>query len=551
MIFFSRLMNSKIIGLIFLLSILIVITPISLISYSAETTGGYQVLYQKYISGMLSQQSGLTTSTVYLVLNSTASINSSDGKGTVKTIQHGALYSITSLGKAVDYKGYVNISVENGLILNLKTNIPYLARVLLTEGNFTQLVWAGFNSTIITSYVYINSSANLVLQFLNGSKFVSLTFTITSSSSVSKSVTLRLEEISVKINLLKDSQTVIQLNYPRKYAPYISSSEINGSYINVSSKGMNVVQAYFNGTLLPAIIWKGEGKGSFSLTSGLIHSSLDIDTEFQTISFYGVNGTPVAYVHEVYLTGTLSQQGPVKAIYGDLKAGELKIVKVIGAKYSKPSSAAKAYVNGTPVIVIITDKGEVESTADINVIHKVYVNNTAGVIVNIYINGTGKVIIVTKNNQASNVSIVAPKSVNVISISIAGKSYFAQNITVQAPSKYIMFNVSLINSSTTIQVYKVVNGNLVQLNSSNYFIMNGKLVIFDDPENNYLVVYGATTPITQTTSSVSSIATTTQQQSGGMGITSGGISSNLLYIIIGIIIVVVILAIAIVISRRK
>ncbi|MEM1626421.1 MAG: hypothetical protein QXV69_03960 [Sulfolobaceae archaeon] len=545
-------MNSMIVRILCMLSIALVlssITPI-IISSSAVSSTGYQVLYQKYISGILSQQTNVGYSTIYYVSNTTATVNyTSDEKGVIKSLQHQTLYTITSLGKSLQHQGYINISIVNGLLFSLKTNLPYLARVILIEGNSTQLVWAGFNATKINSYVYINSSANLVLQFLNGTKFVNISFTVTLSSKISKSLSIYLQEITVSSKFSRDSQTVIQLNYPRKYAPYISSSEINGSYVNLSSNNMNVVEAYFNGTLLPAILWSGEGKGSFSLHLGVLQSVLDIDTKFITISFYGVNGTPVAYVHDVFLSGVLSQKGLIKAVYGDLKAGELKIVKVIGAKYSKASSSAKAYVNGNQVIVIINDKGEVESTGDVEVIHNVYVNNVAGVIVNIYINGSGKVVLVTTNNQAHNVSIVVPKSVKVVNININGKTFVAQNVTVEIPSKYIMFNITLLNSSANIQVYKIVNGSLIKLNDSNYFIMNGKLVVFDDPESNYLIVYGTVQPQTTITAQSGTSSSLPQQQSSIPS--PGGISSNLLYVIIGIIVVVVILAIAIVLTRRK
>jgi hypothetical protein len=532
--------------LIVLIIMSIMIIPIFTLNTSAESQT-YQLYYQKYISLLYIQQKlSQPIGTSLVIYYTSSAIANISGKGAVRIDENRTLYTIIT-GSIQKYQGYINVSVKNGLFLTLTTNIPQLARVILVEGNNTELIWAGLDSKKITSYVYINSSAKLILQFLNGTNFVNVSFDISANSNVSKQISLNLVKITAQTKFSERGSISVQLNFPRKYSPIIFHTNLNNTNISSESNSMKIVKAYFNGTLFPAIVWRGEGLGSFAIT-GIGETKVNVNSNFTTITFYGVNGTAVAYVHLSTVYGSLHRSSELLESSANLFAGEVKIVINPLSKYSKPKALGSTEINGRPVIIIINDKDEVESTADVNMTHKVDVNGVKGILVNVNVNGSGKFVVVLYNNESHDVETVKAIVKNA-SINIGGKLYQAQNVTVNSTSKYIIFNISIL-SNTSIQVLKVVNGKLVPLNSSNYFIMNNKIVVFDDPVYNYVVVYGAPT-ITQTS------AGTTISSAGGGTYQSSSIStpvpqsSNMLYIVLGIITVIIILGIVIYIIRRR
>jgi hypothetical protein len=139
-----------------------------------------------------------------------------------------------------------------------------------------------------------------------------------------------------------------------------------------------------------------------------------------------------------------------------------------------------------------------------------------------------------------NVTIVKPTAVVVSNVTIQGKSYLTQIVNISA-SGYITFNVSKVSNENFVVFEQESNGSLVELNSCDYFVVNGTIVVFTDPASTYLIVYGYT-PTTSTSSTSSS--------SSPSAITSPSFSNTE---ILGIAIVVIILIIAVimVIARKK
>ncbi|MEM0016568.1 MAG: hypothetical protein QXE59_05980, partial [Saccharolobus sp.] len=286
-----------------------------------------------------------------------------------------------------------------------------------------------------------------------------------------------------------------------------------------------------------------------------------IEASFETIEFYGVNGTVLGYVHISALNGTTSiRPGGIQS-NTNIEFTELKIVTINGLKPVHAEFTGYVYVNGQPVIIEANSEGNVSSTAIVNISHIVSVNKEEAVLVEISINNTAKFIVLTKSNTTANVTIVKPINVSITTKSLNGSIYKAQKVVVNVSSnnKYILFNVSII-ANGTIEVYKEINGTLVKLNSSNYFILNGKLEVFDDPSITYYIIYPTTAVVNTTTTTTQSTATTqssttastTTSTATTQTITNSSSStqSNLLYIAIGIIAVIIIVGIILAIRRR-
>ncbi|MFP3232214.1 MAG: hypothetical protein RXR08_00635, partial [Sulfolobaceae archaeon] len=165
------------------------------------------------------------------------------------------------------------------------------------------------------------------------------------------------------------------------------------------------------------------------------------------------------------------------------------------------------------------NNGEVMSTALVSLSHNVNVNGTEGGTL-VYLNLTGnmKVVVVTESNQTVNVSVVKPIQVQSTIVAIKGVQHQAQEVIVNSTGS-IVFNVTLMMQGN-ITVYKEVSGEVIELNSSNYFVVNNTVVVYDDPTTTYFIVYS------QTTSSSTSSQTSTTQSSTTQSTTQTSLSQT-------------------------
>ncbi|MEM1599439.1 MAG: hypothetical protein QXW51_01255 [Sulfolobaceae archaeon] len=536
----------------------------SLTLVQGSNTGTINVYYSRYESIYRSHNVGIINQVTYIVSSAVYNKTITDNTHSFKITYNRTVYTLTFYSPK-QIQGYINVTAYSNNTIKVLTNISNLIRVIVNSAGESELVWAGLNQTNILTYAYINGSGNVILEFANGTSIVNETLNIKLGSTTSEKATLTLLTFTVSSKSSTSGEITTTTQVPRRYSPLFMSTYYNGTEINSTAKGYLVSKAYFNGTLTPALIWKGEG-----LVPNMIGMSRgSIEASFETIEFYGVNGTVLGYVHISALNGTTSiRLGGIQS-NTNIEFTELKIVTINGIKPVHAEFTGYVYVNGQPVIIEANSEGNVSSTAIVNISHIVSVNKEEAVLVEISINNTAKFIVLTKSNTTANVTIVKPINVSITTKSINGSIYKAQKVVVNVSSnnKYILFNVSII-ANGTIEVYKEINGTLVKLNSSNYFILNGKLEVFDDPSTTYYIIYPTTAVVntTTTTTTQSSTTTTTTTQSSTTPSTttstattttqtiitssSSSTQSNLLYIAIGIIAVIIIVGIILAIRRR-
>ena len=491
-----------------LLLVLFLIPIFSLVP--TAQTPKHIVMYQQYLSRLMITRSGITYDYSYTVYNTTNEQQS--------TISYTLFHYIVETGNLQAYTGNIVVTVSP-FSITVTSQIPQLARVLLIEPNvIKEVVWAGFLNTTgtISGLAYFNSSAELILQFLNGSSFANVTLTISHKNSqyiLSESLPL------VKVTLQKTSEASFTLTMssstPERYQKFQFESQ------GVQAEApYNVTVAYYNGTYVPAMIWEGEGQGSLSLPS----LQAERNVEFSAIEFFGINSSIVAYVENAFSSSYLSHQGFIFNVTLNQVESHIRVVINEGVPYAEAKTMSMVNINGNIALVGITNNG-VESTANVNFYHPVYIVYPAS-LVYVNVSDSGEYVIIYPNSSYVSVSVVTPQSVSVSNVTIGGKSYTAQVVNVSG-SGYIMFNVSLLHNESFAVFKQTVNG-IVQLNPKDYFVYQGKVVVVDDPSTTYYVVYGYTNA------------------------SSGVISSYIIpFIIVGIIVVLVVVGAVLLLLKRK
>ncbi|QGR19840.1 hypothetical protein [Stygiolobus azoricus] len=499
-------MNGKKIFASSLLVVLFLIPMFSLVP--TAQTPKHIVMYQQYMSRLMVTHSGITYDYSYTAYNTTNEQQS--------TISYTSFHYAVETGKLQTYTGNIVVTVSP-FSINVTSQIPQLARVLLIEPNvIEEVVWAGFLNTTstISGLAYFNSSAELVLQFLNGSTFANVTLTISHKTSqyvLSESLPL------VKVSLQKIGEASFTLTVnsttPERYKKIHFESE------GVQAEApYNVTVAYYNGTYVPAMIWEGEGQGSISLPS----LQAEENVEFSAIEFFGINGSTLAYLENAFSSSYLSHQGFLFNVTFNQVESHIRVVINEGVPYAKAKTMSMVNINGNIAIVSITNNG-VESTANVNFYHPVYIVYPAS-LVYVNVSGSGEYVIIYPNSSYVTVSVVTPQSVSVSNVTIGGKSYTAQVVNASG-SGYIMFNVSLLRNES-FAVFKQTADGMVELNPEDYFVYHGKVVVVDDPSTTYYVVYGYTSA-------------------------SSGVMSNYIIPIVGIIVVLVIVGAVLLLLKRK
>lgn len=468
----------------FVSSLLLVLFLIPIFSLvPTAQTPKHIVMYQHYLSRLMTTRSGITYDYSYTAYNTTNEQQS--------IISYTLFHYIVETGNLQAYTGNLVVTVSP-FSVTVTSQIPQLARVLLIEPNvIKEVVWAGFLNTTgtISGLAYFNSSAELILQFLNGSSFANVTLTISHKNSqyiLSESLSL------LKVNLQKISEASFTLTVssatPERYQKFQFESQ------GVQAEApYNVTVAYYNGTYVPAMIWEGEGQGSLSLP----FLQAERNVEFSAIEFFGINGSIVAYVENAFSSSYLSHQGFIFNVTLNQVESHIRVVINEGVPYAEAKTMSMVNINGNIAVVGITNNG-VESTANVNFYHPVYIVYPAS-LVYVNVSDSGEYVIIYPNSSYVSVSVVTPQSVSVSNVTIGGKSYTAQVVNVSG-SGYIMFNVSLLHNES-FAVFKQSANGIVQLNPKDYFVYQGKVVVVDDPSTTYYVVYGYTNASSGVTSS--------------------------------------------------
>ncbi|QIW24582.1 hypothetical protein EWF20_10860 [Sulfolobus sp. S-194] len=533
--------------------LIVLILPIFSIIPLASNNPTIHVYYTRYDSVYSSggvKSFFLNSNSILYTVTSVIYNNTISGNNQALHATYNKTVYLLTFNSLTSYSGEVKVSMYINNSLSLYTNVPNLIRIIIYSAGQSELVWAGVeNSSIaINTLAYVNGTGTLLLQFANGTSIVNVTLSIKTNTTLTKNISLSLLSMGFTISSTTSGEISIQTQIPKRYSPLFMSVNYNGTSWNNES-GYIVTEAYFNGSLTPALLWKGMGYG---FAGGLMGGG-KLQFSEETIEFYGVNGTVVGYVHMVNVNGTNSfSLGPIKHS-ANFEFSEIKIVEVQGITVIHGEFIGKAYLNGNEIIIVANSHGKVSSTAYVNFSHVVSVNNEAGVLVLVYLNNSAKFVVVTKSNVTANVTTVKPENVSNTTVRIQGKAYVAQEVIVNSSSQYILFNVSLLTNNSEVTVYKLVNGEFIELNSSNYFIVNGKVIVFDDPSTTYYVVYNqqpstVTTTTSTTTSQTPSMATTSQLIPPPSTTTSSSTSTAL---IVGIIIAVILVIIGLVLVLRR
>ncbi len=536
--------------LLVILLFLLLLLPIGQSIASSQSTA--TILYERYSSIYITQNETIIPlhgeSVIYQVRSTTLNTTANIG-GVVEANSNITTYTLIFSSILSNVSGYVNLQVSNDMVLILHTNLPNLIRVIVNTSNTSVLVWAGINATNVKTYAYLNGSGYVILQFANASNIAEIKIPVKIGENITIKTTLQVYEIKeIEISSTFETHLVIQTNLPRRYEPINFSGNYTGMKFMFSSEGITATTAYFNGSFVPALVWKGEG---LQLMTGIRGGH--VKSEFKTIEFYGVNGTTLGYVHLVTVKGSGIRSVIMPSLgISNILFSEVKIVLLHGY-VSGLRFIGLTYINGHPVVIIVNDKDHVESTAYVLLSHKV----SHGFLAFLSLNNSIRVILLTPSNVTFNVSLVKPINVIMTNVSINGSIYKAEKVIVNSTNNsYIVFNVSIV-INVTIKVYKVVNGELVSLNNSDYFIVNKSIVVFDDPSITYYIVYMKpqstpnTTIQTSTSTTLTSYTTTTQISST---LTATQITSNkfpiTLIVIIIIILLIIILAVTLTIRRK-
>lgn len=571
--------NKIFVYLLLAITILEISSMIQAFSANVNTSNTYTVLYERQVSQITavnttyirgSQPPMLSQSGVHYIIANIKTNTTISGRHGAQVATYNIIDMSLKLGSPKIYKGIIEIQVKD-FEITVTSTIPQLARIVIASYGMKELVWAGLSSgeTTVSAYSYLNKSGEVILEFFNGTSFAKVEVPVTVNETYKLNETLSLVQFNITGELNRTVTVVIQNNFPRRYQQFsaVFSSEVANGSVN---ENYNVTVAYFNGTFVPALVWKGEGIGSLAaIYSGVGHLKSNSTFYFKTITFYGVNGTAIGYVHDVYSNKSFSMAANIGYLTINTMIGELKIVIGKGAVVEAPKAMGVTYINGSPVIIVKTHKGEVESTAYVNFTHPVFIHQ-AGALVEVSINTTSKYVILFNDNETDNVTTVRPVSVNVTKVTINGYVYNSQEVIVNSTSQYILFNVSLlVNSTAKPVVYKQTPSGLVEVNSTNVYVTNGKVGIVDDPSTIYYIVYPTTATSVSTTStsststsstlvSTSSTSTTSVVSSSSVStITPSQVSSTsasktnyALIAIIAIVVVIIIAVVAVVLYRR-
>lgn len=439
------------------------------------------------------------------------------------------------------YKGNVAVAVK-GDTLTVTSDVPYLVEVVVNTSGVVYTAWAGLTNgnATIKALAYVNSSAEVTLYFLNGTSMVPVTLKVKEGGTASQSVSLLLYSLGTSKVSVKTHSKVIVVNEPRRYSPFFANFSANGTAYT-KAEGFTVTKAYWNGTLLPALEWRSNGK--------VFHHT--------TISFYGINGTLVGYVTAYYLNLSVSSMG----FSHRTEVSTLVIVKVSDA-YVRAHYHGSTYINGNKVEIFVGRNNTVMSTGIVSFSHNVSVAGKSGVFVWVKVNSTAKAVFVDHDNETANVTVVAPKSVNATVVQYAGAYHRAEVVKVENVSGYMSFNVTV--NGTVIAILKTLpNGSKVPLNSSSYFMANGKVYVLDDPSTTYTIVYSSIVQQpTSTTTQTSTTSTTTSQSSTAPPTTSSQVpvsppptstttSNTLTLAVVGVIVVLIVIGVAVAFMRRK
>jgi hypothetical protein len=537
--------------LIGIISILFLSGPLILPGH-AMSYNPYTATYQTSESNYVASSEALGTTTAqYQVVNG---VYSGQAENTTLSLVTTS-YVGTSSGGNSSISMRVSSSYSNNDTLN--TSISGSGGTLLyiaaSQNGIDQIVWSGVAEINTTTPTTLSG-----LAYLNTSTFASLVLGFASTNGIEKAttqlgasavVTVELPQFTFSSRSSSTASGNIEMIFPIRYKPIsMSASSVNAS-ASVDSPMISVGASAFLGTsYYPDMVWNGSNTATASFNG----TSLAGKVTSRTAEFFGVNGTVAGYAQEFGLQSSKSFSILGQSVVIETAASSTLIVS---QPETSPGNAQNggsftAMVNGEAV-VFENNHGAISSTANIQSEHTVLLNRSSSgtLLLLSTTNESSYVLANFSDNSTQSVTQAEIQSQKQTTVSEGGSTYPAIQVNISTAGN-VIFNVS--DSYPSSIVFKLNSTGIFQLNSQNYWVLNGRVYVFDDPARTYFIADASTITARQsqtTGPTLSSTSTLSVSQ------TLAGSNSSSFELEIGIAIVVVIVSIGIILlgarSRRS
>jgi hypothetical protein len=523
------------------LSVGLLVTLLVAAAVGAASASGanslYGVSYSRFETRYVSTSTPLGTQLVYEVAEASYSGSSPNFTTKLNTTSYTSVSIGNELSGTIRVSSGYNADAQS-VSVNVSGEVGTLLSVSVQQENSAQFIWAGvkdLNGTLtFAGMAYVNESepASVRLGFASATG----TYFITEDLGAVTEVSVSLPRVSFTVSSSSATNIAVSTAVPQPYAqlPLSTSWQNTSATVDMPVTGVSV--SAYRGADYPVATWSGGATAYVAVgSSGMFPANVST----WAAEFFGVNGTPVGYV-------TVSNL----AFQHSTGAGNVSFnIQIFGSAttistFDQPSSltltgSTKTYdvkVGGETVVVQLGYQlsAGAESTARVELSHIVNANGSSLLLL---LNTSRSQAYIVVNPSANSVSIVKESAVSSVSFTklmVENVTYNATQVQVNV-SGYTIFNVSMSYSS--VLVFKSTSSGVVKLNSSNYWVSNGRVYVFDDPANTYYVANAASattvTPQSSTNSTQSSVVTTSSvKQSGPSAAQAAGVAVAILLVLV-------------------
>jgi hypothetical protein len=480
----KKIISLGILGLLMAsFSLWMVIQP-AVAAYTVPVSS-YNETYQRH--GLVySSTTSLLGSSQVNYQTSAGSYNGSATNGTV------AIATTSYVGTVINQPGSIAVTVnseysaQNNMVhVNVSGNGGTILYASVEQDGESQIIWSGFSQINSTSsadlegFAYVNSSesALLTLGFAGVSSIQNFSSTLGASATVSASLpVIKFNEVS---NSTSNVDVIVEL--PTRYSEVI----IGGTIINASGTMIAPVASAgvssYASMSYPDIVWQGHLQSNISYDETLLPANMTSTTT----EFFGANGTAAGYSQIINLYSNNSAQLSTGTTQlKSLGTSTLVVFAPQPASSESNSQTTLIQIGGQPVVVT-SESGHLDSTASVEFQHPVMINGSTSTVVLLGTNSSNAAYVLISAYGSTNISVVQPTSMAQTTIGFNSKTYSATKVNVTATGD-IIFNVT--SASPNVLVLKETATGLVELNSSNYWMTDGRVYVFDDPSTTYYIL---------------------------------------------------------------
>jgi hypothetical protein len=522
-----------------LFAALAIMALIGLLSLSAATTttttanasspaASYNERYQRMGVRYVASSSPAGSQILYQVLNVTSSGTAANHTETLTETNYAGVVAAGSTNVSISASSNYTAGTDSAQV-TVSGGGGTLVFVSVVQSGETQIIWAGTvqlspgTPDVFNGLAYVNDSesASVVVGFAtaNGTRDVNATLGTSANSTLSLPKITFSHTSSAKVN------AQVNIIVPIRYASLTINGEatINAS-ASIATPLLSAGISEFGNVTYPDLVWQGNVSSTISVDS----TSWPATASARTAEFFGINGTLVGYVQIVNLASnhTLTVGGLSTKVQAYSSSTLLVWSTAPSSQTGDMTGVAGILVTigGQPVVVRIGTSGQVQSSANVQREHQVTANGSSSYRL-VLLNTTSTVrsyfLLGIVGNRATRVSAIVPAGERQTTITVNSTVYPATQVNFTATSGAVTFNVT--SSYSRITVFKATALGVVELNSSNYWVVSGQVYVFDDPSSTYYVANAAAAGQTTTTGSSSSTSasvttvssTQTSSQSSG------------------------------------